>query len=222
MEKHLSGTERALVLLSGGIDSTVSLYWALSKGWEVRTLEFEYYQRPRREKTACRHLRERVGIVSPIIVPLGFVREVSDLDERELVGSFWGQAPQGYIPSRNLLFYSFAAYYAEIMGARYIVGGHNRGDAEEFPDAGSKFFGQMNELLKSSMWSHSKLNAEIILPLMGLGKAEVVRTGEALKVPFELTWSCYHNAEVPCGVCGSCSERREAFCDAGIRDPLVA
>jgi 7-cyano-7-deazaguanine synthase len=218
----LSGTERALVLLSGGIDSTVSLYWALARGWEVRTIEFEYYQRPHREKTACKQIRERIGINKPIIVPLGFIREVSDLDKRDLVGTFWGQAPQGYIPSRNLMFYSFAAYYAEILGVRYIIGGHNRGDSQDFPDAGQKFFDQMNDLLKSSMWSHPRLNVEILLPLMGLEKAEVVRMGEALKVPFELTWSCYHNAEVPCGVCDSCCERRDAFYGAGIGDPLIA
>ena len=221
MEKRLTGTERALVLLSGGIDSTVALFWALSKGWKVRTLEFEYYQRPQRERVACRKLEDRVGIDRPIIVPLEFIREVSDLDERDLAGLFWGQAPQGYIPSRNLIFYSFAAYYAEILGARYIVGGHNRSDSKDFPDAGKKFFDQMNELLKSSMWSHTKVNAEILLPLMELRKAEVVRMGEALKVPFELTWSCYHNAEVPCGACNSCRERGEAFCETGVRDPLA-
>ena len=220
MERRLDGGERALVLLSGGIDSAVSLFWALSKGWEVRTLEFEYYQRPHREKTACRQLREKIGIERPVVVPLEFIREVTDLDKNDLGGSFWKQAPQGYIPSRNLIFYSFAAYYAEILGARYIVGGHNRRDSNDFPDAGEKFFDQMNALLKSSMWSHSRMNAEILLPLMKLGKTEVVRMGEALKVPFELTWSCYHNAEAPCGVCNSCSERREAFFEAGIEDPL--
>lgn len=218
----MSGIEDALVLLSGGIDSTVSLYWALAKGWRVRTIEFEYYQRPHRERTACRQLRERIGLDKHIIVPLEFIREVSDLEENNPAAIFWKQAPQGYIPSRNLLFYAFAAYYAEILGARYIVGGHNRGDSADFPDAGKLFFDQMNELLKTSMWSHSRLDTQILLPLMGLEKAEVVRMGETLKVPFELTWSCYHDAEVPCGICDSCGERRDAFCDAGIGDPLVA
>jgi len=221
-KKHLSATDRALVLLSGGIDSAVSLYWALSRGWDVRTLEFGYYQRPHREKTACERLCERAGIAKSIVVPLEFIREVSDIDGKELAGTFWEQAPQGYIPSRNLIFYSFAAYYAEILGARFIVGGHNRGDSEEFPDAGKKFFDQMNEILKSSVWSHSRLNVEILLPLVGLGKAEVVRLGNKLKVPFELTWSCYHNGEAPCGICDSCSERSESFLDAGISDPLLA
>jgi len=221
MAKSLTGIERALVLLSGGIDSTVSLYWALSKGWHVRTLEFEYYQRPHRERSACSKLRERIGIDKPLVVPLGFLREVSDIDKNDLVGTFWEYAPQGYIPSRNLIFYSFAAHYAEILGARYIVGGHNRGDSEEFPDAGEKFFDQMNALLKLSMWGHAKVHTEIVLPLAGMDKAEVVRMGDALKVPFELTWSCYHDSEVPCGACNSCGEREAAFSEAGVADPLA-
>jgi 7-cyano-7-deazaguanine synthase len=220
-EKCPNGAECALVLLSGGIDSAVSFYWALSRGWDVRTIEFEYYQRPQRERAACRKLREWVGVEAPIIVPLGFIREVVDLAEGELANDFLQQAPQGYIPSRNLIFYSLAAYHAEILGARYIIGGHNRSDSEDFPDAGANFFSRMNELLKASMWGHAKVRTEILLPLMTLGKAEVVRLGEKLKVPFELTWSCYHNAEDPCGACNSCSERMEAFLEAGVSDPLV-
>jgi 7-cyano-7-deazaguanine synthase len=197
------------------------LYWAFSQGWNVRTLEFEYCQRPRRERAACRQLREQIGVNKPTIVPLKFICEVVDLDEEDVANTFLENAPQGYIPSRNLIFYSFAAYYAEILGARYIVGGHNRSDSEDFPDAGVNFFDRLNELLKASMWSHARVHTEIQLPLMKLGKAEVVRLGNKLKVPFELTWSCYHNAENPCGACNSCRKRGEAFWEAGIGDPLA-
>jgi len=148
----------------------------------LRTLEFGYYQRPHREKTACERLCERAGIAKSIVVPLEFIREVSDIDGRnwqELSGNRRRRATFRREP--DILF--IRRVLCGDPGARFIVGGHNRGDSEEFPDAGKKFFDQMNEILKSSVWSHSRLNVEILLPLVGLGKAEVVRLGNKLRFP---------------------------------------
>ena len=217
-------TENALILLSGGLDSAVSLYWALSQSWNASTIELEYHQRPSRERSACFDLRKHAGIsdAHAIVVPLDFVREVTDLPEGALVNTSLSQAPQGYIPSRNLVFYSLCSYYAEILGIRYIVGGHNRGDSESFPDAGRFFFRRLNQVLELAMWSYSQTHTEILLPLIEYGKAEVLRLGYSLGVPFELTWSCYHDAERPCGDCESCTERRDAFAEVGFPDPLMA
>ncbi len=207
---------RALVLLSGGIDSAVSLYWSLSRGWEVTSIEFEYYKRPQGERRACRHLREKAGIRESIVVPIDFVREASDQPESILLNRALLKSPEGYIPARNLLFYAVAAYYAELGGRRYIVGGHNRTDSESFPDAGKRFFAQLNELLKAALWSHSQVHTEVILPLIDLDKPHVVDLGRQLNVPFDLTWSCYCDAETPCGSCESCLEREAAMSAANI------
>jgi 7-cyano-7-deazaguanine synthase in queuosine biosynthesis len=119
---------RAIVLLSGGLDSAVSLHWAKSKGWRVFPIEFDYYDRPERERQACSDLCAQAGIRGRIVVPVPFMREAVDIPDLELANPALRRAPEGYIPVRNLAFYSLAAYYAETLGARYIVGGHNRTD----------------------------------------------------------------------------------------------
>ncbi len=207
---------RAIVLFSGGLDSAVALYWAQAQGLAVISAEFEYYQRPERERRACRDLRVRTGITDQIIIPVPFLREAADVPAQELSNPALARAPQGYIPLRNLIFYSLAAYHAEILGARYIIGGHNRTDCESFPDAGPSFWEQLNRLFKLAIWSYSEIQTEIVLPLIELGKTEVIRLGARLGVPFDLTWSCYFDAEHPCGTCESCVERARAFAAAGL------
>jgi 7-cyano-7-deazaguanine synthase len=204
---------QAIVLLSGGLDSAVAMYWSKSQGWDVIPAEFEYHERPERERRACRDLRSQAGIRDLITIPIPFLREISDISPPELNNPMLTRAPQGYIPLRNLIFYSLAAYHAEIRGARYIVGGHNRTDCESFPDAGEAFWEQLNRILGLAIWSHAAIHTEIVLPLLKLGKAEVIRLGYRLGVPFDLTWSCYYNADQPCGTCESCLERAQAFAE---------
>lgn len=213
---------RSLVLLSGGIDSAVALYWAFSRGWKVSTVEFEYFERPDREREACRNLRKQVTTEDSLLVPLDFIREVSDIPQGTLVNSSLAAAPQGYIPTRNLVFYSLSAYYAEILNIRYLIGGHNRTDSDSFPDAGRAFFDHFNQLLKVGMWSYKHTRTEIVLPLLEMDKVEVLNLGRSLGTPFEFTWSCYHDAERPCGACSSCTERSEAFTLSGFPDPISA
>lgn len=210
---------RAIVLLSGGLDSAVTLYWARSQGWEVFPIEFEYHERPERERRACEALLAHSGITNRIVVPIGFIREIVDVPAQEMANPFLLRAPQGYIPARNLIFYSLAAYQAEILGARYIVGGHNRTDCESFPDAAKAFWDQLNQILKIAIWSYAEVQTEIVLPLIEMGKSEVIRLGSELGVPFDLTWSCYFNADQPCGACESCLEGAEAFAAATQSDP---
>ncbi len=208
---------RAIVLLSGGLDSAVALYWARSQGWHLLPIEFEYYQRPERERRACRDLWAHAGIKEGIVVPVPFLREAVDIPPQELNNPALAGSPQGYIPLRNLIFYALAAYHAEIRGARYIVGGHNRTDCESFPDAGSTFWEQLNQIFRLAIWSHCAIKTEIVLPLLEMEKAAVLRLGSRLGVPFDLTWSCYFDADHPCGTCESCLERDRAFAAAGLR-----
>jgi 7-cyano-7-deazaguanine synthase len=118
---------------------------------------------------------------------------------------------------RNLIYYALSGYHAEVLSARYIVGGHNRSDCESFPDAGMAFWTQLNQMLRVAMWSHAEAQTEVVLPLIEMGKIDVLKRGRELGVPFELTWSCYFNAEYPCGSCASCIERDQAFAAAFAR-----
>ncbi len=209
---------KAIVLLSGGLDSAVALYWARAQDWIVSTVEFDYFGRPERERRACLDLCRRARISNRIVVPVPFLREVVDVPESELGNSSLARAPEGYIPSRNLIFYALSAYHAEILGARYIVGGHNQTDYESFPDAGKEFWRQLNRIMRIGMWSHAEVQTEVTLPLIEMEKIEVLRLGAKLGVPFQSTWSCYSDGDQPCGACESCRERSQAFAAAGIPD----
>ena len=202
---------KAIVLVSGGIDSTVALWWVMKKGWEPIPLTFDYFARARAEKSATRRVLKKARIESLIEVPLGAVKEVYDLAEEGQLPSAIKHAPEGYIPARNMIFYSIAAYYAEVMGAGFIVGGHNKGDPEEFPDSSPSFFRQINGLLRMGLWSYRQKAVRILTPLGMMTKRGVVRLGLRLGAPLDLTWSCRFDAKKPCGKCSSCIERNQAL-----------
>ncbi len=212
--------ERAIVLLSGGIDSAVTLWWAKAQGWAVQPLTFDYYGRPKREHAAIAALTKRAGLAPARTVGLPFLEEVDDLRPSGFQNAALNESPEGYIPARNLIFYSLAAYFAELDGARYLIGGHNGTDPESFPDASPKFFDHLNQVFGMSLWSYRTAPVEILVPLSGESKVEVLRLGQRLGVPFELTWSCYWDQDVHCGTCVSCTERREAFDAIGMKDPI--
>lgn len=209
---------KALLLLSGGIDSAVALWHALEKSWEMNCLTFDYHRRPPGEHRAMEALLQAAGDLPLRTVHLPFLKEVADLGA-DIQNPGLRGAPEGYIPARNLVFYALALNEGERIGARYIVGGHNGGDSEVFPDANPQFFGSLNALVTSSLWSSKANPMEIYIPLAGMSKVEVLRTGERMGVPFELTWSCYWDGERHCGQCESCRERRAAFAAAGMADP---
>src|SRR2546422_9702344 len=131
--------EKAVVLLSGGIDSAVSLYWAKGQGWDVRPLTFHYFRRPPQEVVATHKILEASGIRSLREIDLPFLREVDDLKGKGLENRNLLESPEGYIPARNMVVYALAANEAEPLGARWVIGGHNGSDPESFPDASPKF-----------------------------------------------------------------------------------
>ena len=210
---------RAVVMLSGGVDSTVALWWARARGLHPLPVSVEFGGRPRRELTAVERVVEASGAGPLTHMPLPFVHLAGELP------AYQGAArpvPYGYIPMRNLLFYTLAAYHADGHGARYIVGGQLKEDAMDFPDASATYFGQVNDLLKRSTNGWSKAGPpEVVLPLAGMTKVEVVLMGARLNVPFELTWSCWFDGDSPCGTCVSCKDRAEAFQKAGVTDPAA-
>ena len=128
--------------------------------------------------------------------------------------------PLTYIPLRNAIFYSFAASYAEEAGARYLVGGHNRGDPRTFRDAGGAFLGNMERALRSGSAALDEGGLRILRPLERMTKPQVVRLAARVGVPFQLTWSCHSEGPRHCWRCGGCRTRVEAFRKAGVADPL--
>ncbi len=214
--------DRAIVLLSGGIDSAVSLFLAREKGWKVYPLTFHYYIRPKKEMVAVRTLTRLCDCEERLIeVDLPFLKDVEDLLGEGLENPLLEVAPLPYVPARNLIFYSIAAHFGEVNGARWIVGGHNGADSVTFPDAGKGFFDSFNEIFDTALLTHRNLPLEVVNPLQGLSKAEVIRLGMELRVPLEKTWSCNWDNDEPCGECLSCRQRAEAFEEAGVEDPLI-
>ncbi len=211
---------RALILLSGGIDSAVCLWWSKAQGWDLLPLTVDYHERPAAEVRAVRSLLAAADVKDLVQVPLPFLKEVSDLRQEGLRNPLLSGAPDAYIPARNMIFYALAGYYAETLGAPLVVGGHNGVDPETFPDSSPDFFTHVNSLYRLGLWSYPKNRVSIKLPLAGKPKEEVVNMGLKLGVPFERTWSCYFDGEAHCGRCPSCVERREAFLRVGVPDPV--
>lgn len=212
-------TSRAIMLISGGIDSAVALWWARQQGWELVPLTFHSYRRASREVVAVRSLLTDLELDRLVEVAVPFLREVDDLGQ-PLSNPHLRNAPDGYIPARNLVYYAIAAHYAEIACATRIVGGHNRLDSRRYPDAGEPFFRGFNELCRRALYTGRKAELRVVLPLHGLTKTEILRKGLEMGVPLERTWSCYFDGEQPCGECVSCRERAAAFSQIGVTDPL--
>ncbi|MFX1418895.1 MAG: 7-cyano-7-deazaguanine synthase [Promethearchaeota archaeon] len=202
--------EKAIVLLSGGIDSAVALYWAHEKGYNIKVLSIDYNLRPYNEKKAALKLAESLNI-DLIEIPLPFLKESIDLRIDGFPVPSAVNAPEGFIPSRNLVFYSIATYYAEIYGCRTIIGGHIAVDPKNFPDTTPNFFKSLEALINEGKHSKDKNTIELLFPLGKMTKIDVITLGKKLNVPLEWTWSCYSDGKQPCGKCDSCRKRIEAF-----------
>ncbi|MFA5862237.1 MAG: 7-cyano-7-deazaguanine synthase [Candidatus Thermoplasmatota archaeon] len=207
---------RALVLLSGGLDSAVALWWAQRAGHDIVPLTYRYKGRPVREARAARDLADRAGL-HLIEADLPFLAEPADaplVHERSRVAR---DAPRGYIPARNAIFYATAAYYAELLACDIIVGGHHAEDAARFPDATPSFFERFERIVQDGLWSPDEgppHGPSLVMPLIALTKLEVVALGRELGVPMALAWSCYEDGEAPCGACPSCTERHGVAAEA--------
>lgn len=210
--------KKAIVLLSGGIDSATTLYWAHRKGYDLIPISFNYHLRPENEKKAALKLTESLG-VKLIKVPTEYLKETIDLRIKGLPIPSAINAPEGFIPARNLVFYSIAAYYAEVYGCNFIIGGHIAADPVKFPDADEHFFKSLEELIKKGKHHKDESVIEIILPLIKMTKIDVIKLAKKLNVPFNWTWSCYSDGDKPCGRCSSCLKRKEAFSALGYSDP---
>ncbi|MFX0105139.1 MAG: 7-cyano-7-deazaguanine synthase [Candidatus Hodarchaeota archaeon] len=210
--------KRAIILLSGGIDSATALHWAHNEGYDLIALSFNYHLRPENEKKAALKLAENFD-VKVIEIPIPFLKEAIDLRIEGFPIPSALYAPEGFIPSRNLIFYSIAAYFAEVYNCEFIIGGHIAPDLIKFPDASPNFIESLEKLINKGKHNKDKTQIKLLLPLAKQTKLDVVKLAKNLNVPFEWTWSCYSDGVQPCGKCNSCHKRIVAFSNLNYSNP---
>ena len=216
-------SDRALVMLSGGLDSATCLYWAKEKYSEVIAITFNYFGRLVQEKRASVQLVKAAGINNLIEIDLPFVKEAGDssyYSGRFKENPRYDSQESSYVPARNMIFYSIGAHYAEYLGAKWIIGGHNLHDAKFFKDASKRFIDKINILFKEGCLLCNDQAYQILLPLSRMNRKQIIRLAIKLKAPIELTWSCHREGTVHCGSCYACRQRLEAFDDLGLKDPV--
>jgi 7-cyano-7-deazaguanine synthase len=215
--------KKAIVLLSGGIDSATALYIARSKGFRPEALIFDYGQRHRKEIDFAKRVAKKAGCPYRVI-KLSFPWKAGSLlDRGEPVPELRPPErikkgiPSTYVPARNLIFLTVAASFAESVKARAIFIGAHSEDYSGYPDCRKGFFDIFRKLIAAGTKDGKFI--KIYTPLLKKPKRDIIRRGLKLKVPYELTWSCYKGGKRPCGVCDSCFFRKKAFSDIGIGDP---
>jgi 7-cyano-7-deazaguanine synthase len=223
--------EKAVVLLSGGLDSTTALAIARDEGYELYTMSFRYGQRHSVElESACRVAKamcvEKHLVVDVDLRAIGGSALTDEMEvpkdrEAEEIAS---GIPVTYVPARNTIFLSFALAWAEVLGAQDIFIGVNALDYSGYPDCRPEYIEAFEKMasLATKAGVEGRIQLKIHTPLIAMTKAEIIKTGLDLGVDYSLTHSCYDPAAegLSCGKCDSCQLRLKGFAEAGIRDPL--
>lgn len=220
--------KKAIVLFSGGLDSTTCLYWALAHGYTCEALTVSYGQRHDREVLAAQMIARNLGVKHHLItLDLPWLACCSLVDKKQALPDVAVEdipkagIPSTYVPGRNLMFLSIAGSLLDAVGADAIVAGPNAVDFSGYPDCTPAFFKAAAEALNRGTKTGVSEGIEVLAPLMRLSKAQIVKLGAQLKVPFELTWSCYAGGQKPCGHCDSCKLRAKGFAEAGVHDTAL-
>jgi 7-cyano-7-deazaguanine synthase len=218
---------RAVILLSGGLDSSTAAWLARASGFELHALSFDYGQRHRKELDAAKHIAAQLGEQQHQIVQIN----LGDWGGSSLTGNgdiptepSGDTIPSTWVPARNHIFLAIASGYAEVAGARAIYIGVSEVDYSGYPDCRGEFLDAYQRAadLASKQFVEEGMSIPVLAPFLHLPKSGVVRLGLALGVDYGLTWTCYQDGETPCGVCDSCRLRAAAFAEAGVPDPLLA
>jgi 7-cyano-7-deazaguanine synthase len=221
----------AVVLLSGGLDSTTVLAIAKRQGFDLNALSFSYGQRHSWELEAARRVAMSIGVSDHKIVNVDLrafggsaLTSEIDVPKGRTATDMSHGIPITYVPARNTIFLSFALAWAEVLGSSNIFIGVNALDYSGYPDCRPEFIKAFEELanLATKAGVEGRQRLEVHAPLINLSKAEIIRRGIELGVDYSLTSSCYDPAAngEPCGQCDSCLLRQKGFRENGIEDPL--
>ena len=217
--------KKAVILLSGGLDSATCLAMAKAEQFACYALSFDYGQRHECELQAARDIAKAIGVIEHIVIKIdlrlwGGSALTDDITVPD-AGSSTG-VPTTYVPARNLIFLSFATGWAETLGAKDIFIGVNSVDYSGYPDCRPQFIHAFSECAKLATKADDEgWQFDIHAPLQELNKAEIIRAGLELGVDYSLTHSCYNpdKTGLACGKCDSCALRHQGFLDAGLSDP---
>jgi 7-cyano-7-deazaguanine synthase len=219
----------AVVLLSGGLDSATTLACAMAEGYNVYALTFNYGQRHARELVAARELvnyflikdHKLVNTDLNRISDSALLNETQELPENRSLESISTEIPSTYVPARNMIMLSYAMAWAESVGADAVFIGVNAIDYSGYPDCREEFIRAFEHAAKLGTKSGAEgKTIKIKYPLINMTKAEIIKRGSKLGVPFRLTWSCYKGGTKACGKCDSCQLRLKGFSDAGLNDEI--
>ncbi len=220
--------KKAVVLLSGGLDSATAMYLARSEGYELYALSFDYGQRHKKEILCAAKLAQEAGAKEHITVRTNMdawggsaltdrAMDVPDGDPES------GVIPVTYVPARNMIFLAYAASYAEVKGAQDIFIGVSQVDYSGYVDCRREFIEEMEKAINLGTVCSVEYGKKLTVraPFIGMAKADEIKLGLSLGVDYGSTWTCYNGEEQACGVCDSCRLRLRAFEAAGIKDPIA-
>jgi len=226
----MSGPEkpRAVVLLSGGVDSATAAAIAKWEGYELYALSFDYGQRHSKELDCARQVGKSLGVARHVVIEFNLrawggsalTDDIAVPLDRDASGMS-ADSPVTYVPARNTIFLSFALGYAEVVGADTMVIGVNQLDYSGYPDCRAEYLRAFEAManLGTRAGTMEGRRFRVFAPLLHLTKAQIIHRGTELGVDYSLTWSCYQGLDQPCGRCDSCILRAEGFRTAGIPDP---
>ena len=216
---------KAVIIFSGGLDSTVLCYKAAADGLDIHALTIIYGQRHVKEIDSSKKTAELLGI-SHRVIDLSNVNKLlqgsaltdSSVEVPEVpeTSEHFETLKTTIVPNRNAIFLSVAIGYSESIGANQVYFGAHHSDRGVYPDCRKEFV-EAFETAERLATDNQKLT--ISAPFVGMDKAEIVALGDKLGVPFENTWTCYVGGEIHCGSCSACNERKRAFRESGVNDP---
>ncbi|MGM0404999.1 MAG: 7-cyano-7-deazaguanine synthase QueC [Thermoplasmatota archaeon] len=218
---------KAVVLLSGGLDSSTTLGIANEGHEEIYALTFRYGQKHDKEIQCAKELADYYSVKEHIIINTQLEKiakssllndgDIPILDENEIGNTI----PTTYVPARNIIFLSYALSYAESVDAETIYIGATAVDYSGYPDCRPEFFEAFKTMaMKGTKRGTEGKQIDIKTPLIDKSKSEIIKRGVELSVPYQKTWSCYRGGVKACGTCDSCKLRLKGFEEAGLTDPL--
>lgn len=215
---------RAVILLSGGMDSCVCAALA-ARDYDAAAVHVSYGQRTEeRERQSFLAICERLGIRDRLVVRNEALRAIGgsaltdDAIAVPTASAAGNGVPVTYVPFRNAHFLAVAVSWAEVLGAKKVSIGAVEPDSSGYPDCRPAYYKAFNEVVKMGT---KEGDIDIVTPLIAMRKNEIVKLGLELNAPFDLTWSCYSREDRACGVCDSCGLRLRAFEAAGVQDPIA-